>query len=85
MYIVGALLLATGLTLFPLAVAGAVIGIRALLLGRMPGTWLPRHVRQPRLWGLGVVLVISCVGIHSVSLLAIGIGLVVLGHVVKSR
>lgn len=80
----GVLLLATGLALFTLAVAWAVMGIHALLLGRMPGRWLRRHVRQPRLWGLGAVLMVLSGGIHSPSLLAIGIGFVALGHVVKS-
>ncbi|MBP2583753.1 hypothetical protein J3A78_004231 [Streptomyces sp. PvR006] len=62
---------------------GVVLGIHALLLGRLPGRRLPRYVRQPRLWGTGAVLV-SCVGFGSATLFVVGLGLVALGHTMKS-
>lgn len=62
--------------------ACAVLGLHGLLLGRMPGRWLQRHVRQPRLWGAGALLV-ACSGFDHPSLSAVGIGLIALGHVVK--
>lgn len=59
-----------------------VLGLHGLLLGRMPGRWLQRHVRQPRLWGTGALLVASG-GFEHLSLTVVGIGLVILGHVAK--
>ncbi|MFJ9203041.1 hypothetical protein [Streptomyces flaveolus] len=55
----------------------AVIGVQALLLGRMPGAWLRQRVWQPRLWGAGAILIlISWNG--SPTLLVVGFGLVAL-------
>ncbi|WP_329534686.1 hypothetical protein OG568_37045 [Streptomyces sp. NBC_01450] len=62
--------------------ACAVLGVHGLLLGRMPGKWLQRHVRQPRLWGAGAPLV-ACGGFKHPSLVVVGIGLIALGHAVK--
>lgn len=73
------------LTLLILAVVWAVLGVHALLLGRMPGPWLQQRVRLPRLWGAGVLLMLASWNVRSPSLLTIGIGLVALGHVVKPR
>jgi CHASE2 domain-containing sensor protein len=61
----------------------AVIGVHALLLGRMPGPWLQQRVRQPRLWGAGAILILISWN-RSPTLLVIGIGLIALGHAVKS-
>lgn len=61
----------------------AVLGVHGLLLGRMPDHWLQQRVRQPRLWGAGALLMLVSWNVHSPSLLAVGIGLVALGHVVK--
>ncbi|MFF8883259.1 hypothetical protein [Streptomyces flaveolus] len=61
----------------------AIIGVQALLLGRMPGLWLQQRVRQPRLWGAGAVLVLIGWNRYP-TLLVIGIGLIALGHAVKS-
>ncbi|WP_066951116.1 hypothetical protein [Streptomyces lushanensis] len=47
LFIIGVL----ALTLFILAIMWAVLGVHALLLGRMPGHRLHQRVRQPRLWG----------------------------------
>ncbi|MET9731373.1 hypothetical protein ABZZ79_12170 [Streptomyces sp. NPDC006458] len=60
-----------------------VLGIHALLLGRMPGRRLPRLVRRPRLWEAGTLLVLMSANLESPSLLAVSIGLIALGHVVK--
>ena len=79
MFIIGVL----ALTLFVLAIVWAVLGVHALLLGRMPGHWLQQRVRQPRLWGAGALLMLVSWNVHSPSLLTVGIGLVALGHVVK--
>lgn len=79
----GAMVLAMGFVLITLTLAWTVIGVHALLLGRMPGRWLQRYVRQPRLWGAGALLMVLSWSTHSPSLLAIGVGLVALGHVVK--
>lgn len=62
--------------------ACAVLGLHALILGRMPGRWLQRHVRQPRLWGAGALFV-AWSGFEHPSFLVVGIGLIALGHVVK--
>ncbi|MEU3840804.1 hypothetical protein AB0E88_12320 [Streptomyces sp. NPDC028635] len=71
------------LVLVILAVVWAVLGVHALLLGRMPGGRLPRLVRQPRLWGAGALLMLASWNVRSPSLLVIGVGLVALGHVMK--
>jgi hypothetical protein len=73
------------LTLIVVAIIWAVLGVHALLLGRMPGQQLPRRVRQPRLWGAGALLMLVSWNLRSASLLVVGIGLVALGHVVKPR
>ena len=63
--------------------AGVVLGIHALFLGRLPGRRLAGWVRQPRLWGSGAVLV-ACLGFGSPTLFVVGLGLVALGHTVKA-
>lgn len=65
-----------------LCLTGVVLGIHALLLGRLPGRRLATWVRQPRLWGAGVLLV-SGLGFGSATVLVIGLGLVALGYTVK--
>ncbi|MFJ7493117.1 hypothetical protein ACIQZB_18065 [Streptomyces sp. NPDC097727] len=72
-----------GVALVTAAIGWAVLGVHALLLGRMPGQWLDRLVRQPRLWGAGALLMLVSWNLDSPSLLAISVGLVALGHVVK--
>lgn len=69
--------------LLVLALSWAVLGVHALLLGRMPGRRLPRLVRQPRLWGTGALLMLVSWSVRSPSLLAVGVGFVALGHVRK--
>ena len=75
--------IAVALVLAILAMVWAVLGVHALLLGRMPGRWLPQLVRQPRLWGAGALLMLVSWNVRSLSLLAVGVGLVALGHVMK--
>ncbi|MEV6617547.1 hypothetical protein AB0N31_27590 [Streptomyces sp. NPDC051051] len=72
-----------GLALMVAAIAWTVLGVHALLLGRMPGRRLPRLVRQPRLWGAGALLALLSANLESPSLLAVSVGLMALGHVVK--
>ncbi|KAF5991006.1 hypothetical protein BOG92_002760 [Streptomyces sp. WAC00263] len=75
--------LVLGFALVALAIILAVIGVHALLLGRMPGQWLQQQVRQPRLWGAGAILMLISWNLRSPSLLVVGVGLVALGHAVK--
>ncbi|OIJ99731.1 hypothetical protein [Streptomyces colonosanans] len=79
MFIFGVL----GLVLVTVAIGWAVLGVHALFLGRMPGQWLPRLVRHPRLWGAGALLMLVSWNSRSPSLLAVGLGLVALGLVMK--
>ncbi|MFG2449247.1 hypothetical protein ACGFSG_07715 [Streptomyces sp. NPDC048512] len=72
-------LLVAGLVVF----AVTVLGIHALLLGRMPGPQPARWIHRPRLWGVGVLLVVCSARFGGATALVIGIGLVTLGHVVK--
>jgi hypothetical protein len=81
----GLVFLALGLLLCVLGFAWVVVGVHALLLGRMPGKWLPRLVRQPRLWGAGALLVLVSGNFQSPSLLAVAVGLMALGHVMKAQ
>ncbi|WP_202469244.1 hypothetical protein [Streptomyces sp. SID2888] len=67
-----------------LAVVLAVLGVHALLLGRMPGRWLSRLVRQPRQWGAGALLMLMSGSVDSRPLLVVGVGLVALGLVMKA-
>lgn len=69
--------------LVALAIALAVIGVHALLLGRMPGRWLQQRVRQPRFWGAGAILILISWNLRSSALLVVGVGLIAIGHAVK--
>jgi len=75
------------LLLLALVLAWVVVGVHALLFGRMPGKWLPRRVGQPRLWGAGALLMVfsGSAGSQALSVLAVGVGMVALGHVMKSQ
>ncbi|MEU2899980.1 hypothetical protein ACWC4E_23670 [Streptomyces sp. NPDC001273] len=46
----------------------------------MPGRWLRRHVRRPRVWGAGALLVVVA-GFSCPTVAVVGVGLVALGHV----
>lgn len=74
--------LVAGVAVFTLWLAGVVLGIHGLLLGRMPGRWLQRSVRRPRVWGTGALLA-AFSGFDYPTVTVIGVGLVALGHVMK--
>ncbi|MFD7206265.1 hypothetical protein, partial [Streptomyces sp. NPDC059893] len=57
--------------------------IHALIHGRMPGRRLQAAVRFPRLWGVGALLVVVALGLHSAWLLGVAVGIVIIGHVAK--
>ncbi|MBP5904575.1 hypothetical protein PV332_16175 [Streptomyces scabiei] len=76
--------LVLGFVLVALAIVLAAIGVHALLLGRMPGRWLQQQVRQPRFWGAGAILILISWNLRSPSLLVVGVGLIAIGHAVKS-
>jgi hypothetical protein len=76
--------LVLGFVLVVLAIALAVIGVHALLLGHMPGRWLQQRVTQPRFWGAGAILVLISWNLHSPSLLVVGAGLIAIGHAAKT-
>ncbi|MEU6394785.1 hypothetical protein [Streptomyces sp. NPDC046939] len=61
----------------------AVLGIHALVLGRVPGSWLQRGVRALRLWGAGGPAVPASWYLRSPSVLVVGPGLPALGYTVK--
>lgn len=63
-----------------LALAGAVLGIHALILGRVPGRWIQRHVRRPRVWGAGALLLVWG-AFWFPSAAVVGVGLVAVGYV----
>lgn len=58
---------------------GAVLGIYALTCNRVPGRWFARMVRNPRLWGIGVLFMTA--GFAYVSVL--GLGIMVTAHTVR--
>lgn len=78
-----AVALGVAVALFTLWLVCAVLGIHGLLLGRVPGRWLQRHVRQPRVWGTGALL-LAVGGLSSPTVAVIGVGLIALGHVMKA-
>ncbi|MFJ2563948.1 hypothetical protein ACIQ8G_15675 [Streptomyces sp. NPDC094154] len=80
----GLMALAVLAVLLTLAVAGVVLGVQAVLFGRISGRWLRWRVREPRLWGAGVLLLI--VGWFAAAEIAVlGAGLVALAYAVKAR
>ncbi|MFE4054570.1 hypothetical protein [Streptomyces sp. YIM B13518] len=77
-------LLALGLlAMAVLGVTGAGIGIYALISNRMPGRWLGKTVRNPRLWGIGILFMVSSVAFVSWTPFIVGLGITVIGHAVK--
>ncbi|MFI6944312.1 hypothetical protein ACIBI4_34080 [Streptomyces sp. NPDC050418] len=76
----GAIVLVAAGVLFSVALTCAVLGIHALLLGRLPNMWLQRHVKNPRVWGAGALLLV--IGTFwSATVGVIGVGLIAIGHV----
>ncbi|MDG9690639.1 hypothetical protein ACH4NS_01685 [Streptomyces mutabilis] len=76
------MMLAVAAPLITLWLACAVLGVHGLLLGRMPGRWLQRHVGQPRVWGAGA-LSVAVGGFSHPTVAVIGLGLIALGHAMK--
>jgi hypothetical protein len=76
----GAVALGALFVVITLALTGAVLGIHALILGRVPGRWLQRHVMRPRVWGAGALLLVGG-AFWSPTVAVIGVGLVAIGHV----
>lgn len=66
-----------------LVMTGTGLGIYALTCNRVPGRWLGRTVRNPRLWGTGVLFMVSSLAFVSWTPLIIGLGITVVGHAVK--
>lgn len=62
-----------------LRLAGIMVGIYALALGRVPGRWLQRNVEHPRIWGAGALMLATGVSFSSVVAF-IGAGLITLGY-----
>ena len=65
-----------------LVVLGTIIGMYALVLGRVPGRWLQGNVENPRVWGVGALLLVAGV-FFSRTVALIGAGLITLGYVKK--
>ncbi|WP_427164076.1 hypothetical protein ACQF4J_00025 [Streptomyces sp. C1-1] len=65
------------------AVTGTGIGIYALISNRVPGRRLGKTVRNPRLWGTGVLFMVCGLAFVSWSPVIIGLGITVVGHAVK--
>ncbi|MCX5425775.1 hypothetical protein [Streptomyces sp. NBC_00078] len=59
------------------------LGIYAFTGNRVPGRLLRRIVRNPRLWGLGLLVQVASLLTYSGDLLVLGVVCTVCGHVVK--
>ncbi|USA02166.1 hypothetical protein NCG97_18250 [Streptomyces lydicamycinicus] len=79
----GELLTLALLTMAVLGMTGAGLGIYALICNRVPGRWLGKTVRNPRLWGIGMLFMVSSLAFVSWTPLIIGLGITVTGHAVK--
>ncbi|MFJ6087983.1 hypothetical protein ACIQI8_42115 [Streptomyces sp. NPDC092369] len=74
------------LSLLTMAVLGMTVGglgIYALICNRVPGRLLGKTVRNPRLWGTGMLFMVSSFAFLSWTPLIIGLGITVVGHTVK--
>ena len=79
----GELLTLALLAMVVLGMTGAGLGVYALIYNRVPGRWLGRTVRNPRLWGTGMLFMVSSLAFVSWTPLVIGLGITVTGHAVK--
>jgi hypothetical protein len=59
------------------------LGIYALICNRVTGRLLGKAVRNPRLWGTGMLFMVSSLAFVSWTPLIIGLGITVVGHTVK--
>ena len=79
----GELLTLSLIAMLVLGVTGAGLGIYALTCNRVPGRWLNKTVRNPRLWGTGLLFMVSSLAFVSWTPFIIGLGITVVGHAVK--
>lgn len=77
----GAITLGALFVVITLALTGAVLGIHALILGRVPGRRLQRHVKRPRVCVWAGALLLVWGAFWSPSAAVIGVGLVAIGYV----
>ncbi|MGW2865525.1 hypothetical protein [Streptomyces sp. NPDC001205] len=66
-----------------LGMTGTVLGTDALICNRVPGRWLGKTVANPRLWGVGMLCMVSSLAFISWTPLIIGLGITVTAHAVK--
>lgn len=66
-----------------LVMTGTGLGSYALIYNQVPGGWLGRTVRNPRLWGTGMLFMVSSLAFVSWTPFIIGLGITVTGHAVK--
>ncbi|MGA5115097.1 hypothetical protein [Streptomyces pseudogriseolus] len=66
-----------------LGVAGLWAGTHALIHDRAPGRWFNRTVRNRRLWGTGLLIVLSSVLFLSWTPAVIGLAIIVAGHAIR--
>lgn len=59
------------------------LGIYAFIRNRVPSRLLRRIVRNPRLWGLGLLVQVASLVTYSGDLLVVGVVCTVCGHAVK--
>lgn len=77
------------LLLFSLALAAVAsvgvgsLGFYAFIRNRVPGRPLRRIVRNPRLWGVGLLLQVASLFALSWTFLALGLVCTVCGHALK--
>ncbi|MEU6070774.1 MULTISPECIES: hypothetical protein [Streptomyces] len=76
------LLFSMGLVVIASVCVGS-LGIYAFTRNRVPGRPLRRIVRNPRLWGLGLLLQVASLLTYSWTLLVLGSACTVCGHVLK--
>lgn len=81
----GVIALGTILVVLAIAVTLAALGIHAVLLGRLPRNRLRRGVERPRVWGAGAISLALTVYTHSLTTLAVGVGLMAIGYVADRK
>jgi hypothetical protein len=79
----GAFMMLGLLAVAVLGTTGTGLGVYALISNRVPGGRLGRTVRNPRLWGTGVLCMVSALAFTSWTPFVIGLGIAVTGHAVK--
>ncbi|MER7983313.1 hypothetical protein [Streptomyces sp. NPDC095817] len=74
------------LWLLAMAVLGMTIaglGMYALICNRAPGRLLGKTVRNPRLWGTGMLVIVSSLAFVSWTPLIVGLVITVLSHAIR--